>query len=527
MYDPIFSKSFSKFERKRFGFCAFFISLIVALSICSTFKPRLHPLSIIGDAVNLQLSIDAIQDKLEFNNTSEISQPTVDNAALQVTTINAARDIVIVNHTSEISRPTVENAVNLSIVETVPNKLIVNNTMESFRPTAIENMKIEPICSILKPMADYCEIEGDVRIQANSSTVFFVKSGINVSAGNNSWHVQPYARKANLGAMQYVKNWTVTLVNNKDDIPVCTKNHSFPAILFSVGGYTGNHFHDFSDLVIPVYSTSLRFKKDVYFLTTDTKQWWVSKFRGLFNELSRHEIIDIDKEKEVHCYTKVIVGLKSHKELIINPSKSRNNELSMHNFRQFLRQTYSLERAKAIELKKGEKKRPRLMMISRKRTRFVTNDAEITQLARKMGFEVIVDEADHSTNLSRFAQIVNSCDVLMGIHGAGLTNMVFLPDNAVLIQIIPLGGIDGFARTDFGEPSDGMNLKYLEYKIKVKESSLSKQYPLDHPVIKDPRSVHIKGWAVLRKTYLDQQNVTIDLHRFRGTLAKAMKILHD
>ncbi|CAI9787211.1 unnamed protein product [Fraxinus pennsylvanica] len=198
----------------------------------------------------------------------------------------------------------------------------------------------------------------------------------------------------------------------------------------------------------------------------------------------------------------------------------------MHNFRQFLRQTYSLDRAKAIALKEEGKKRPRLMMISRKRTCFVTNDAEITRLARKMGFGVIVDEANRSTNLSRFAQIVNSCDALMVVLGAGLTNMVFLPNNAVLIQIIPLGGIDGFARTDFGEPFDGMNLKDLEYEIKVKESSLSKQYPLDHPVIKDPRSFHIKGWDVLRKTHLDLQNVTIDLHRFRRTLAKAIKILH-
>ncbi|CAI9787209.1 unnamed protein product [Fraxinus pennsylvanica] len=518
MYAPILAKSFSKFERKRIGFCAFSISLIVALSICSTFKPRLHPLSIIGDAMNLELSIDAIQDKL--------SRPTVENAALEVTPINAARNIVIVNDTSESSQPTVENAPNLSIVRTVPNKLIVNDTIESFQSTAIEKMKIQPICRILKPMADYCEIEGDVRIQANSSTVFFFTSGINVSAGNNSWHVQPYTRKAYLGAMKRVKNWTVTLANNKDGIPMCTKNHSFPAILFSVGGYSGNHFHDFSDLVIPLYSTSLRFKRDVQFLTTDTKPWWVSKFRGLLNKLSRHEIIDLDREKEVHCYTKVVVGLKSHKELIINPSKSQNNGLSMHNFRQFLRQTYSLERAKAIELKKGEKKRPRLMIISRKRTRILTNDNEITSLARKMGFEVIVDEANLSTNLSRFAQIVNSCDVLMGIHGAGLTNMVFLPDNAVLIQIIPLGGIDGFARTDFGEPSDGMNLKYLEYKIKVKESSLSKRYPLDHPLIKDSTSRRIKGWGGLSKIYLDQQNVTIDLHRFRGTLAKAMKILN-
>lgn len=169
--------------------------------------------------------------------------------------------------------------------------------------------------------------------------------------------------------------------------------------------------------------------------------------------------------------------------------------------------------------------KPRLMIVSRKRTRILSNEDEVARLARKLGYEVVVAEADVSTNLTRFAQTVNSCDVLMGIHGAGLTNMVFLPDNAILIQIVPLGGIEVFARLDFGNPASGMNIRYLEYDIDVKESSLFQRYPINDPVLNDPMSFHRKGWGQLRSTYLDNQNVTVDIRRFKPTLAKALKLL--
>lgn len=378
------------------------------------------------------------------------------------------------------------------------------------------------MCRILKANADYCEIEGDVRVDSNSSTVFLVRprSSISESSIISSWIIKPYPRKG----ITYVKNWTVTLVADDDDdsVPKCAKNHIFPAVLFSIGGFTGNHFHDFSDIILPLYSTSFQFKRDVHFLASDYKRWWPSKFRRVLDRLTKHDLVNIDQEKQVHCYNKVIAGLKFHKELIIDPSSM----LSMYQFRQFLRQTYSLERKKAIKWTKGDRgTRPRLMIVSRKRTRIITNEFEVSRVARKLGYEVVLAEGDASTNLTRFAQLVNSCDVMMGIHGAGLTNMVFMPDNAILIQVVPLGAIDRLARLDFGNPADGMNIRYLEYKIEMKESSLVQQYPIDHPVIRDPLSVHRKGWGQLRAVYLDNQNVTIDVHRFKGTLAKALKLL--
>ncbi|KAL3512204.1 hypothetical protein ACH5RR_024921 [Cinchona calisaya] len=554
MYDPIFAKSFSKYEQKRFGFWAILICTIMAVSICMEFNVHFHPLSMIGNAMNLQLSINAAQDMLVTKQEDKgitpplakevepkptnmlIIKDTAPSTPLATEAKKAAPTDIKDTNTSFSLGQTKSTTIEAN--EMVPTNTSIVEDIDTSPPAAhyqtkevgTEEKVVKPIlCNFLGPLSDYCDIKGDVRIEANSSTVFIVSPDqTKIPPGNNSWSIQPYARKGNGGAMTNVKKWTIKLVgDHEDNIPKCTVNHSIPSILFSTGGYSGNLYHDFSDSLVPIYSTSQQFKKEVNFLATDYAPWWISKYRRFFSKLSRHEIIAIDKEKEIHCHSSMVVGLKSYKEFIIDSSKFPDG-LSMNNFRQFLRSTYSLERTKAIKLKKRDGQiKPRLMLISRSKTRLLRNEGEITRMARKLGYDVIVAEADVSTNLTTFSQLVNSCDVLMGVHGAGLTNLVFLPDNAVFIQIVPFGRIDTFARIDFGDPSNYMNIRYLEYKIKVTESSLIQQYPLDHAVIRDPISIHKQGWGVLRSTYLENQNVTIDLRRFRSTLVKAIKLLRQ
>ncbi|KAL8488052.1 hypothetical protein ACS0TY_024363 [Phlomoides rotata] len=398
-------------------------------------------------------------------------------------------------------------------------------------PSSENEMSIKgaAVCRVLEGNADYCEFEGEVRVDSNTSTVFLMITA--AAAHTTSWVIQPYPRKG----IPYVKNWTILATNKENNnIPKCSKKHSLPAILFSLGGFSGNHFHDFADLIVPLYSTSSHLKRKVHFLATDYKPWWPSKYRKLLDMLTKHAILDIDREKLVNCYTKIILGLRFHKELIINSQDhvsppagitQETNIPSMSQFRQLLRETYSLKRKEALKWKKGGGIRPRLVIISRKKTRIITNEGEIHRAARKQGYEVILAEGETSANLTEFGQLVNSCDVMMGVHGAGLTNMVFLPDNAILIQVVPLGGIDVFAKLDFGNPAEGMKIRYLEHKIGMKESSLLQQYGINDPVIRDPMSIHRKGWDHLRKVYLDNQNVTIDVPRFRATLSKALTLL--
>ncbi|XVE58817.1 hypothetical protein DITRI_Ditri04bG0199400 [Diplodiscus trichospermus] len=419
---------------------------------------------------------------------------------------------------------------HLSVWRLKSSNINAGNPISIFKDTSLlqklesTSKDVKPICNTCKPMSNFFEINGNVIVQAqgNSSSISIVSLQTGNPSGKISLAVKPYVRKENTAAMNLVKKWSVSSV----EILQCDLIHSVPAILFSLGGFSGNHFHDFSDLVIPLYITSRKFNGNVQFLVTDNRPWWITKFQGILRKLSAYEIIDIDRENKIHCYPSIIVGLKYHKELGIDQSKS-HDQPSMKDFRLFLRSTYMLKRRKAIRIGDDAGKRPRLLIITRRNSRSFTNIDRITRMAGSLGYNVVTAEPNISTSLLSIAQTVNSCDVLMGIHGAGLTNMVFLPDNAILIQIVPLGSIDGLAREDFAKPAMDMNFRYLEYKIKAKESSLINMYELDHPTIRDPLSVHKQGWDAVRSTYLDKQNVKLDVGRFRITLLKALELLHE
>lgn len=495
MYDDVLAKSFSKHEQKKLGYGAFVGCLLIALSFCTVFNPYLGPLPVL----NLKLSMSAGFKMLMLRDSSGSPSPPLGP----------------LNHFSEKNTSSSQETVKVAEIVTDKKEPVPNKTEPFIK-------KMEPLCNVTEPRGDICNINGDVRIQGNSSSVFLVSSQMNILAGNNnSWSIRPYARKGDRTAMSQVREWSVKLSRRKE-IPACNKNHSVPAILFSQGGYTGNHFHDFTDVVIPLYLTSRQYNGEVQFLITDKRPWWITKFKAIIKNLSRYELIDIDKEEEVHCFPSVIVGLKRNvKELTIDPSKY---SYSMRDFREFLRSCYSLKKANAIKLRDGQRKKPRLLIISRRRTRAFTNIGEITKMASKLGYKVIVSEP--TMEVSKFAELVNSCDVLMGVHGAGLTNFVFLPKNAIFIQIVPFGGFEWIARIDFEEPTKDMNLNYLDYKITKEESSLIQQYPLDHVVLRDPPSIQKQGWAAFKSVYLDKQNVKLDLNRFRPTLLKALELLH-
>lgn len=360
-------------------------------------------------------------------------------------------------------------------------------------------------------------MKGDIRIQGNSSTIFVISS----HTENASRIIKPYARKGDDGAMKLVTTFTIKSIQQDEakTMPKCTKTHNAPAIVFSVGGYTGNNFHAFSDVILPLYATSRDFNREVKFLVTDNQRSsWSIKFRELLQQLSRYEVIDIDRKNEVQCFPSVIVGLgkQDKKELQIE---------SVKDFTSFLRSSYSLNRFVAINLTKSVTKKPRLLIVSRMKTRAFTNIKEVVHAAQESGFEVIVKEMN--SNLTQVSRLVNSCDVIMGVHGAGLTNMVFLPENGVVIQVVPLGKMEWLANTYFGEPSKAMGLKYLEYKISQGESTLINQYPLDHQVFVDPFSIQSKGWAVYKSFYLDKQNVRLNITRFKETLSMALKLLRS
>ncbi|GMI99520.1 hypothetical protein like AT3G18170 [Hibiscus trionum] len=533
MYDTILARSFSKYDQKKLGYGAFLACFLIAFSLCTVFKPYLGPLPLLNKSLSMDVDLKMLKItesarslKLRANGTGRSEIEVV----VEVANNTGSSNETIISGDAISFNTTVLATVNdgfstnsTSRTDTVPDDegdTISSNGSSSQQVTgAVPERKMKPICNV-EGRTEFCEMKGDIRIHGKSSTVFMSAS----SMENSSWIISPYARKGDEEALNHVTKWSIKSgLMDGYGLPRCDRKHDVPAIVFSLGGYAGNNFHDYTDIVIPLYQTSRQFDGEVKFLVTDNNPWWINKFKTILGKLSRYEPIDIDKEEQVHCFGTVIVGLKRDpKELRIDPSKS---PYSMKDFRQFLRSAYSLKKGIAIKMTdKVRKRKPRLLILSRRRTRAFTNTNDIARMAKSLGYKVVVAEAD--SNVARVAETVNACDVMVGVHGAGLTNMVFLPEKAILIQILPIGGFEWIARTDFEEPSKDMNLRYLEYKIKAEESTLIQQYPPHHEVISNPSAIQKQGWEAFKSVYLQQQNVNLDVHRFRYTLVRAIELLH-
>ncbi|RCV24383.1 hypothetical protein SETIT_5G080200v2 [Setaria italica] len=364
-----------------------------------------------------------------------------------------------------------------------------------------------------------CQMSGDVRVSPGSSSVALTMP---MQQGVEGRRVRPYARRDD-SLLPLVKEVDIRAAASENDAPRCSINHDVPAVVFSVGGYTGNFFHDVSDVLIPLYLTSFRFKGRVKFFITNYKQWWIQKYKPMLRRLSHYDIIDFDSNKDVHCFEQVIVGLVRDRDLILRPHPTRNPQgYSMLDFTRFLRHSYGLKRARPLVLGGEPGKKPRMLIISRRGTRKLLNLRQLAAISRALGFDVTVSEA--RGNLKKFATMVNSCDVLLAVHGAGLTNQIFLPAKAVVIQIVPWGKMGWMATNFYGEPARGMNLRYLEYHISEQESSLAQRYPRDHMVFKDPMAIHGQGWNALANIFM-AQDVKLNLRRFRPTLLQALDLL--
>lgn len=389
-----------------------------------------------------------------------------------------------------------------------------------------KNSKTTPIlsCDLENFRSAVCEIYSNVRIHGNSSSIFFTSDETMPLEANKTWQIQPYTRKFDVFIMKNVREVTIRPLYASTESPKCNVDHNITAIVFASAGYTGNFFHDFSDVLIPLFITARQFEGEVQMLVADMNLWWIQKYKEVLNKLSNYEIIDFNKENNVHCYPRVIVGLYSHGELTMDPSKTPHN-YSMVDFARLIRRAYLLERNFAINLAGGSKNKPRLLIIARNHTRKMTNVGEIVTVAEELGFEVVVNDSSFHTNVGEFARMVNSFDVMMGVHGAGLTNEVFLPTNAVLIQIVPFGNLEDISEHDFGEAARNMMLSYLQYSISKEESTLIDLYPRDHAVFTDPESIGRQGWAAMGEIYLRQQNVKLNITRFKPTLTRALELL--
>ncbi|KAJ1260941.1 hypothetical protein BS78_10G270200 [Paspalum vaginatum] len=414
-------------------------------------------------------------------------------------------------------------------------------------------------CDFADPRSDVCELEGAIRIRGSTSEVFVVSpssgggagadmnmTGLAAGMNATSWTIQPYTRKGEARVMRGITTLTVRVVS-PGDAPACTVRHDAPAVVYSNGGYCGNYYHDFNDNIIPLFVTARHLGGEVQLLVAQKQRWWFHKYREIVDGLTNYEAVDLggDAAGEVRCFRRATLGLRSHKDLSIDPRRAPRN-LSMVDFKRFLMWRYALPREHAIRTDEledaGRAKMPRMLIVTRRSRRRFVNLPEIVALAEEVGFEVTtsdvmsppVPEKDKQmkpssdeghARMADASALVNSFDAMVAVHGSGLTNLVFLPMNAVVVQVVPLGRMEGLAMDEYGVPPRDMNMRYIQYNITAEESTLSEVYPRAHPVLLDPMPIHKQSWSLVKDIYLGQQDVRINVRRFRPVLHKAIRLL--
>ncbi|KAI8527554.1 hypothetical protein RHMOL_Rhmol12G0083900 [Rhododendron molle] len=324
--------------------------------------------------------------------------------------------------------------------------------------------------------------------------------------------IRPYPRKWQHNAMETVREVTLTTAPLQSP---CAITHTSPALIFSAGGFTSNVFHDFNEGFIPLFITVDTFfnDQDVILAIVNCSDWWVDKYSELIARFTRHPIINLDKETATHCFPTAIVGLMSHGPMTVDPTLQRGaHPKTVLDFHAILTTTYG----QGYTL--PPQNQPKLVIIGRSTHRVILNQDKVLEAAKNVGFDVVVFEPTQGTPMREVFRVLHSSHVMIGVHGAGLTNELFLRPGAVFMQIVPIRN-SWLGDICYGKLALRLGLEYIVYDIAIEESSLANQLPKDLLDPNDQGGMLMNDWANW-EIYMNQ-NVTLNLARFGRYLERA------
>ncbi|PIA62943.1 hypothetical protein AQUCO_00200751v1 [Aquilegia coerulea] len=382
----------------------------------------------------------------------------------------------------------------------------------------------QPIkCDYSHYLYDICFLNGSTVVNPTISTLFLTKTDPTESIlPAHQFKLRPYPRKWENFTMSRIKELTMITTTIQRDYTQCDVYHNAPALVFSTGGYTGNIFHDFNEGFIPLFITikSVFSDRDPVFVIDQYHDWWHSKYAEIIRQFSPYPIIDLNNETRTHCFTSATVGLISNGFMTIDPKLLPHSETWL-DFRAFLGNAYLYTNH---DYRRSSLLKPRLILVSRSGDvgRVIKNQADVVQVAEKIGFEVVLFQPTKYTSMSNAYGLINSSHAMLGVHGAALTHLLFLRPGSVFIQVVPIG-TEWLAETCFGKPAKDIGVGYMEYKIKVQESSLLEKYGRDHLVSKGQDALWKLKFDEFKNIYLKSQDVILDLDRIGKYLRKAYK----
>ncbi|KAG6454034.1 EGF domain-specific O-linked N-acetylglucosamine transferase [Manduca sexta] len=199
-----------------------------------------------------------------------------------------------------------------------------------------------------------------------------------------------------------------------------------------------HHFCDFFNLYASLHVNSTHpstFSRDNHILVWETFSY-DSAFKETFKAFTKNPIWDLKKFRgKVVCFKNVvfpllprmIFGLYYNTPLIYGCERSG----LFHAFSKHI--THSLN----IKLHPRTDDRVRVTLLSRGTTyRSILNEKQIVEaLSKEKGYYVQKVVYDRNMPFKKQLELTHNTDVFVGMHGAGLTHLLFLPDWAAVFEV--------------------------------------------------------------------------------------------
>ncbi len=281
---------------------------------------------------------------------------------------------------------------------------------------------------------------------------------------------------------------TKTPVDGSDS-PLCDVFISAPTIVMKLDATVSmyHHFCDFFNLYASLLINST-FHKDSFDLDVNILVWenldYQSSFEDVFNAFTVNPILNLDSfEEKTVCFKNLLMPLLPRMPfgLFYNTpiiDGCRNSGL-FQAFSEFVTYRLGVHRSAPIDAR-----RLRVTMLSRrtKYRRVLNENSLVSALTATGRYDVRLAHFTHAhpTFVVQMQEVRNT-DILVGMHGAGLTHLLFLPDWACVFELY-----------DCGDPGCYTDLARLRGVHRVSWDNPDLVFPEEDKDARNPHRGHAK-----------------------------------
>eukprot|EP00164_Ancoracysta_twista_P003116 GFYU01004154.1.p1 GENE.GFYU01004154.1~~GFYU01004154.1.p1 ORF type:complete len:844 (-),score=168.68 GFYU01004154.1:121-2652(-) len=333
------------------------------------------------------------------------------------------------------------------------------------------------------------------------------------------------------------------------DHVVKTPTYMFPPLFIS------NIFHGLHDGVYPLWFTqgddvsmdiSIIIPDNGYSPLDDAVRGSPGfKFLQALSANPIYSAMDIAMSRKQFCFEDLTVGLDIRAAMQLlddaapKPLRTARNRVVMTGLKSFLLQSFQIPQWKTAMDIRPPGHKPQLTLISRVNSpnRVLKDEAKLVEAVEDtLGIEISVVCLEDMA-LEKQMEIMVETDILIGLHGAGLTNVFWLREGSALLQIVPNRVMATSWHTSFRRLGQSVGVTtfldyealstdvefdydfltpYIDYNIIVKY--FSRQEVLLGP----SQAFDFASDVVMRNFWLDQ-NVKMTPSDFLGQVSAAVK----